>query len=333
MFNSKSFKGYLKKIVSVYSLKFFLNSVRGFIIDVLRNGNILKRLKPRKNGISVLLPTQNEEQMVKLSILSLLDFADEIIIVDNGSIDNTKKIIQELVNQFQKVKFYDKPELSDLHHNRQFALTKSKYRWICRFDSDYVAYTSGKNNIQKLRRYLLNLPRSFLPKVINLYKVNIDGDFWHVRVDKFSSTGKVIRGPEPRIYEFFPFLAFTRFGRREYVSFQEFLHNIILKTVFYMHCTIKSSFNLFLRSERTNWRELGDFKKYPTLLSYIRHKIKKKYHTEDLKGAVSQYVENKIFNEKNYIKYDVEKYLPYPSLILKEMENGNVFRIEDYFKN
>lgn len=176
----------LRKLKKKKVRKDLLISIFSFIKEFFRFDSTLKMFKKRENGISVLLPTQNEEKIVKLSILSFLDFADEIIVVDNGSIDKTKIIIKELARKYKRIKFFDKPNLPDLYHNRQFALKQSKYRWICRFDSDFVAYTDGKNNILTLRKFLVDLPRGLIPKGIGLLKVNIDGDFWHSRKDKFS---------------------------------------------------------------------------------------------------------------------------------------------------
>ena len=327
----KSYLTYSKKFLTYYHIKFFLSSIRAFVINSIHLDNPFRLLKKRKNGISVLLPTQNEELIVKISILSFLDFADEIIVVDNGSVDNTKEIIRDLAEKYPKIKFFDKPELPDLNHNRQFALKQSQYRWICRFDSDFVAYTNGKNNILKLRKKLLNMPRSIIPKVIGLNYVNIGGDFWHTQVRYFNTKINVIEGPRLSIYEYFPLFTFFRFGRREYGSFQFFMNNIIVKPIFFMHCMIKSKVNLFLRSERTNWREFGKFRKYPTLFSYIKNRMEEKYHTTNIKNAIEIFLKEEIYKREYYIEYDPKKYLPYPSLIAKEMEKENVFRISKFF--
>lgn len=321
----------LNQLINISNLKYTLNSFKAFIIDFLKYP--LWRFKKRKNGISVLLPTQNEELIVRLSILSFLDFADEIIVVDNGSIDKTKKIIKDLEKKYKKIKFFDRPELPDLSSNRQFALRKSSYRWICRFDSDYVAYTDKENSIKNLRKLLIKVPKGIIPKVISLNKVNVDGDFWHTRKDKFSKYGKVIRGPELRIYEFFPFLTFSRFDKREFANFQNFMKVIKLNQVYYMHCTIKSELNLFLRSERSNWRKSGNYRKYPNLLNFIKDNIKQKYRTEDINEAIRKFKKNIVFNKENYIKYDPNNYLPYPTLIEGEMQKEKAFKIKKYLKN
>jgi glycosyltransferase involved in cell wall biosynthesis len=50
----------------------------------------------RKEGISVLIACQNEEATLALCVISFLDFADEIILVDNGSTDRSKEIARDL---------------------------------------------------------------------------------------------------------------------------------------------------------------------------------------------------------------------------------------------
>jgi glycosyltransferase involved in cell wall biosynthesis len=328
-----SFLRNVRKYINKYSISFLLNSIRAFIIEFLQYGHPYRTFKKRKNGISVLIPTQNEELMVNLSILSFLDFADEIIVVDNGSIDKTKRIIKELVNKYSKIKFFDKPDLPDLYHNRQFSLRQSQYRWICRFDSDFVAYTNGEYNILELRKLLLKMPKGLIPKVIALPHVKLGGDFWHVKIYDHMLNKKVsvIRKPMMRVYEYFPFFTFSRFGRREYGAFQIFMKKFVINKIHFMHCTIKSDLSHFLRSERSNWREYGNFKKYPNLLSYIKDIMKEKYNTTSIKEAYKIFLKNEIYNKNHYIEYDPDKYLPYPSLITEEMKKENVFKIAKYF--
>lgn len=328
----KFFSKLIFKVFNIHELKFILYSIKSFIIIFFKEKNPFQIVKKRPNGISVLLPTQNEELIVKISIMSFLDFADEIIVVDNGSIDDTKYIIKELAKKYPKIRFFDRPELIDLHQNRQFALRRSKYRWICRFDSDFVAYTDGYNNIHELREYLLKLPRRIIPKAIKLHFVNIGGDFWHVMKYYFEPKYKlkVFFGPRMSIYEYFPFLTFSRFERREYGTFQNLMNSIEIKTIHIMHCMVKSKLNSFLRSERTNWRYKGDYKKYPTLISYIKDVIIEKYNTNSVKEAIKRYSKEFMFNKDIYIKYNPEKYLPYPTLIKEEMKKKDVFRINKY---
>ncbi len=56
--------------------------------------------------ISIIIPAYNEESRIKYTLESILDInqINEIIVVDDGSIDNTAKAVSELENE--KIKFF-----------------------------------------------------------------------------------------------------------------------------------------------------------------------------------------------------------------------------------
>ena len=56
--------------------------------------------------ISIIIPAYNEESRIKYTLESILDIKqiNEIIVVDDGSIDNTAKVVSELENE--KIKFF-----------------------------------------------------------------------------------------------------------------------------------------------------------------------------------------------------------------------------------
>jgi glycosyltransferase involved in cell wall biosynthesis len=277
----------------------------------------------RKNGISVLIPTQNEEAIVGLCLLSFLDFGDELIVVDNGSTDRTKGIVRELQARYpHKIQFFDVPELPDLYHNRQYAFSKSKYRWVVRLDSDYVAYTDGEFNILNFREKLLSQKREVLPRVYAVPQPNVTGDFWHTGIERErgefgpNAPGRYvpapISGPMIRVYEVFPGFQFKRLGRWEGVRFQRILNKlkIDLDYPLWMHCNLKSNRNHLFRSERTNWRQLGDYQRYPTLDIYVREMIMHKFNTNDIEQAAAMHFERNIMPMLQ--GYDPERFYPYP---------------------
>ncbi|GAI37359.1 unnamed protein product, partial [marine sediment metagenome] len=92
------------------------------------------------------------------------------------------------------------------------------------------------------------------------------------------------------------------------------------------HCEIKSVMDYFYRSERTNWREHGDFNKYPTLDSYVRSIIKGKYGTDDIEKACDIYMQKDFYPYLE--KYDPEKYYPYPKLIEEQMRKNPIYKIK-----
>lgn len=282
--------------------------------------------KKRKNGISLLIPTQNSEKTIELCIKSFLDFADEIIAVDNGSNDNTILILEQLEKEIPKLEFYNIPELPDLYYNRQYALEHSNYNWIARMDSDYVAHNSEEYSysINKLREIILNTRRSIRPIAFDITQVNLVYDYYHTGMlseKREEDRGRYIPPPvtsyPARIIQYFPGMKFTRLGRWEGVRFQRYLKHIKLEKPYWFHCEFKSDMDYFYRSERTNWREFRNFNKYPTLDSYIKDVIRDKYGTDDIKEACG------IYMQKDFCpyleKYYPERYYPYPKLIKDEM--------------
>jgi len=291
----------------------------------------------RKPGISVLIATQNEEAIVSLCIRSFLDFGDELIVVDNGSTDHTKEIVRDLVDKHpQKIKFFDQPELPDLYHNRRFALGQSSYQWILRADADFVAYTDGELNILDFRNHLLSRKRSIRPEGFYVPMSSIVADFWHTGVP-YQRPGGYRKNPERhnipeavilptlRFYHYFCGFQFIRRGRRETTRLMRVMKHIHWDKPLWMHCNIKSDLNHFYRSERTNWREEGDYRRFPTLHMYIKSVIEEKYGTHDFNAAASLYMERHVLP---YLEpYDPQKHYPYPSLILEQMKLNPFYRI------
>ncbi len=270
----------------------------------------------RELGISALFASQNSEQTLKACIISFLDFADEIIIVDNGSTDNSIKIAQELQNRFPKVQFYNHPDLRDLYENRQIAFEHSKYQWIFRGDTDYVAL----DNIKELRKKILNTPIKARPVVFQLNQINLIQDIHHTKHENPLSPCM------PRIYSHARGMKFQRLGRWEGVKyFRDVVQlninrpdYIKIKTPFWFHCQFKAPMDYFFRSERTNWRELGRFVRFPTLRSYMIHKAKIRFGTRDLDKACEIYMKTCFF--PRLLKYDPEKYIAYSTHIIKNFK-------------
>ena len=290
----------------------------------------------RKPGISVLIATQNEEALVSLCLRSFLDFGDELVVVDNGSTDQTIEIVSDLASRYpDKIRFFNRPELPDLYHNRQFALEQSRYEWIMRADSDFVAYTAGEYNIENLRTFLLSRKRKIRPEAVRVIMSNVVGDFWHTGIplpageveanpERICTLGPVVR-PTMRFYRHYPWLRFVRRGSLELVRFWRVMKRITWDTPLWMHCNIKSDMNYFFRSKRNDWRKLRNFKKYPTLVSYIEDTVMNEYGTSDLPEAARLYMERNVYT---YLQpYDPKRFHSYPSLVLQQMEKNPIYKI------
>lgn len=81
--------------------------------------------------LSVVLAVFNEEKNLQACLDSVKDIADEIIIVDGSSTDNTV----EIANKFNaKVVVTDNPPI--FHINKQKAIDMAKNEWILQLDAD-----------------------------------------------------------------------------------------------------------------------------------------------------------------------------------------------------
>ena len=85
--------------------------------------------------ITVVIPTYNREKLVVAAINSVLNQTikvDEIIIIDDGSIDDTRRIIEKLPIQ------YIYQENSGVSSARNLGIKKASNEWICFLDSDDI---------------------------------------------------------------------------------------------------------------------------------------------------------------------------------------------------
>lgn len=97
----------------------------------------------KQTKISALLITYNEERHI-IDVINNISFADEIIVVDSESTDNTPKLLQE----FQNVKLISKP-FKNFADQRNFAIARAKNEWILFIDADERIPDALKNELLK----------------------------------------------------------------------------------------------------------------------------------------------------------------------------------------
>ena len=113
-----------------------------------------------------MIRTRNEEEWIELSLLSIKDFADEIVVVD-ASTDRTPEIVENTASKYDlnlKLISYNPiyPDTFSLRavdyiNQSNIALKNTSFRWVLRWDGDFVARTSGEFSITRLREKILNL--------------------------------------------------------------------------------------------------------------------------------------------------------------------------------
>ena len=115
--------------------------------------------------ISVIMITGNEERHIR-SCLESVKWADEIIVVDSESKDNTVEITQEYTDKV----FIKKWE--GFGPQKEFALEQASNEWIFSIDTDErvtakLAEVLKKNNANNISGFLIKRENYFLGKKIN----------------------------------------------------------------------------------------------------------------------------------------------------------------------
>lgn len=101
-------------------------------------------------SISICLIVKNEEAVLSRCLESLKGIGDEIIIVDTGSNDNTKKIASKYTN-----KIFDFKWIDDFSAARNFVFSKATKDYIYSADADEVLDKENHEKFMKIKQVML----------------------------------------------------------------------------------------------------------------------------------------------------------------------------------
>ena len=113
----------------------------------------------RPMGVSALVRLKDEVDWIEASLRSLEGFADEIVVIDNGSTDGSLERVHALQRTLGlELRAEAAPELDHTALSNR-ALLRARFRWVIRWDADFVAHTSGPHALRGLRAALADWPR------------------------------------------------------------------------------------------------------------------------------------------------------------------------------
>lgn len=129
----------------------------------------LKKINNLSEGANFLKITacvicKNEEKNIKEWIKNVEQFADEIIVVDTGSVDNTVEIAKKMAVRLFHYEWND-----DFSSAKNYALDKAKGDWIVFTDADELFY-----NPERVRGFILNMSLQDNMDAAMIPLVNVD---------------------------------------------------------------------------------------------------------------------------------------------------------------
>lgn len=150
-----------------------------------------------KNNITISICNivKNEEKQIEDFLSSLVDFADEIIIVDTGSSDKTIDIIDTFVHKYNNVKLYKYSNEGVFHYGaaKNFSISKATKDFVIILDTDERLSKGFKRDIRdflkKKNPFVVKIKRvdDYVPNLIDyperivknnkniFYKINEEG--------------------------------------------------------------------------------------------------------------------------------------------------------------
>ena len=166
--------GWLKKIKDTISIRKRL----GDVLNWMPKAGIVQAPPERQPGISALMRVKNEAHWIESTLRSLAPFVEQFSIVDNGSTDDTPRIIRRVAEELSLDYVLEILPTNDFGEVCDRALANTTCRWVVRWDGDMIARTRGEQTFEKIRNFALSLdPKRYY--VIYFPHICLEGDLFH----------------------------------------------------------------------------------------------------------------------------------------------------------
>ena len=295
---------------------------------------LVARPEARPDGISAVVRVRGEEEWIEPAVLSIRDFADEILVLDNGASATAWATVERLASVLgPRLVRVHCPTL-DLFDVSNLALQRARFRFVVRWDADFVGHTDGAGDLRRLRRFLLGLDRRryFL---VTLAAAEVAGDLRHqfpdrrIRHDGQAHTASA-RARFVRVTRETPIEALGAADRplRERAHLTLALESLAVPPYYailrwpevaYFHVHVKSAQHLLLRHFWLEWLAEPDTARFPTLESYALEQARARWGIAD-RDAAAAYLVRRLCEE--LVPFDAGACGPYPALLRPHLERS-----------
>lgn len=287
---------------------------------------VVPRPRPAREGITAIVRVRGEEEWIAPSLASIADFADEILVLDNGAAPEAREAIERARQSAPgRVRVEACPAL-DIFALSNRGLQLATCRWVVRWDADFVAHTSGDADIRHVRRFLLGLDARRY-HLVYLPAAEVAGDLRHQFPDRR------IRG-DGQVHTASPAARFVRVEREvapggrldaadaidradrrvrfalESLRVPKYYRIVRWPAVAYFHVHVKSARHMLLRHFWLEWLAAGAPSE--TLEAYTRDAVRERWGATDLDRAAADFMARHC---ARLVPVDERVTGPYPALL------------------
>jgi glycosyltransferase involved in cell wall biosynthesis len=287
----------------------------------------------RRPGISAIVRVKDEEEWIEPCLASVSDAVDELIVVDNGSTDSTPEILHRLQGSLgPRLKLYSRPELDHVDLSN-WALAQATYRWVLKWDGDFVARTTGPHAIAGLRARLLGVP-AWRHVHARLTCIELMGDLWHqcpgseVRREPFASVRsaglsfvrvtRVLDGPPPG-----PRAILREPGAPFTIHFEDVrvpLHYDVVQwdEPYFFHLQVKKPVRMYLRDCWADWAENPALQgRFASLEAYALARARRAWDVSTLAEAAEIFMARV---RERLVPYAADRFGEHPAILKPYLE-------------
>jgi len=209
--------------------------------------------------ISLCIIAKNEADLIAQCLKSALPYVDQIVVVDTGSSDQTKKIARSL-----GAEVWDLPWNNDFSAARNFSLEKARGDWILFMDCDEeIAQDTGEHLLASVQNESFD---AYYINIINLLAENNEVAFHSIRLfrnlPQFRFEGKI---HEQISFSIFKYSGQEKIGRTNFTL----LHHGYNPEKVNIQAKIARNLEL-LQDQQTNWDIKDGFFLYNLGIEYVR---------------------------------------------------------------